>query len=462
MRFLYRTLRMALHALRRNVLRSALTALGIIIGVGAVIAMVEIGEGASQSVQEKIQSMGANTLLVLPGNLAAAGVSGGSGTALSLTPADAVALSDLERCPALLAVAPLVRARTQVIANGRNWVPDRINGTTPAYLDIRDWRNMDEGCMFSEEDVVAMREVCVVGATVARELFGDESPVGRKLRLNNRPFTILGVLGRKGANMNGQDQDDIVMAPWSTIKFKVSGQSAQTANQSAALKSDPSQQVNSLNQLYPSAQTSLLYPTPSATQAADTPQPVHFANVDLILMQARSAEAIPDAMDQIQTLMRERHHLRPGQPEDFLIRDMTEVSRAQSATARQMSLLVLGVALISLVVGGIGIMNIMLVSVTERTREIGLRMAVGARARDILRQFLVEAILLCLAGGVAGIGLGRLVSVGARWLMHWPTQVSLPAVLAAVLVSGFVGIAFGFYPAWKASRLDPIEALRYE
>jgi ABC-type antimicrobial peptide transport system permease subunit len=461
MRFLYRTLQMAVAALRRNIMRSALTTLGIVIGVGAVISMVEIGEGASREIEAAIASMGSNTILVLPGNLAAAGVAGGSGSAMTLSPGDAQALADPERCAALCKVAPFVRARTQVVANGRNWVPDRINGTTPAYLEIREWDRLVDGCMFSDQDVTAMREVCVVGQTIAHELFGDESPVGRQLRMNNKPFTILGLLARKGANMYGQDQDDIVVAPWTTLKFKVVGQSAQTTNQSVALKVDPSQQVNTLNQLFPSVQP-LLYPAPSPMQLADCPQPVHFTNLDLILVQARSEDLIARGMNQIQDLLRDRHHLRTGQLDDFTLRDMTEISRTQASTSKLMSVLLLVVAMISLIVGGVGIMNIMLVSVTERTKEIGLRMAVGARARDILRQFLVESILLCAMGGAAGIVLGRLSSLAVRTTLHWPTRLSWPAMAAAVGVSLVIGVVFGYYPAWKASQLDPIEALRYE
>jgi ABC-type antimicrobial peptide transport system permease subunit len=353
---------MAVSALRRHVMRSALTTLGIVIGVGAVIAMVEIGEGAAREVEASIASMGSDTILVLPGNLAAAGIAGGSGSAMTLSPGDASAISDPERCRAICNVAPLVGARTQVVANGRNWVPDRINGTTPAYLEIRDWDQLAEGSMFSDQDVHAVREVCVVGQTVAHELFGDESPVGRQLRMNNKPLRVLGVLSRKGANPYGQDQDDIVMVPWTTLKFKIVGQNAQKANQSASLKVDLSQQVNSLSQTYPSLQP-VLYPVPSPTQLADTPQPVHFTNLDLILVKARSDNEIAPAMKQIQELLRERHHLRAGHPEDFTLRDMTEINRTRASTSRLMSLLLLVVAMISLLVGGVGIMNIMLVSV---------------------------------------------------------------------------------------------------
>jgi ABC-type antimicrobial peptide transport system permease subunit len=459
MHFLLRTPQMAVSALRRHVLRSVLTTLGIVIGVGAVIAMVEIGDGAAREVEAAIASMGSNTILVLPGNLAMAGVAGGAGSAMSLSPGDALAMA--EHCSALVAVAPLVAARTQVVANGRNWVPDRINGTTPAYLEIREWDQLDGGSMFSDEDVTALREVCVVGQTVADELFGDESPVGQQLRMNNRPLKILGVLSRKGANMYGQDQDDIVILPWTTLKFKVVGQSAQKANQSAALKVDPSQQVNSLNDAFPSLKP-VLYPVASATQLADTPNPVHFTNLDLILVKAGADDLIAPAMRQIQELLRERHHRRAGQPEDFTLRDMTEISRTRQSTSRLMSVLLLVVAMISLVVGGVGIMNIMLVSVSERTKEIGVRMAIGARSRDILQQFLVESLLLCALGGATGILLGRVSSFVVRATLLWPTRTSWPAMFAAVGVSLLIGVVFGFYPAWKASRLDPIEALRYE
>jgi ABC-type antimicrobial peptide transport system permease subunit len=459
MNFLFRTLPMAAAALRRHVMRSALTMLGIVIGVGAVIAMVEIGQGAAREVESAIASMGSNTIIVLPGNLAAAGVASGSGSAMSLTPGDAHAIAD--HCSALASVAPIVGARTQVVANGRNWVPERINGTTPAYVEIREWTQMVEGSMFSDADVGALREVCVVGQTVANELFGDESPVGRQLRMNNRPLRILGVLSRKGANMFGQDQDDIVMLPWTTLKFKIVGQTAQKTNQSVSAAVDALQQVNSLNNAFPSVKP-VLFPVASPTQLADTPSPVHFTNLDLILVKARSDNLIDPAMRQMQQLLRERHHRRAGQLDDFTLRDMTEISRTRASTSQLMSLLLLVVAMISLVVGGVGIMNIMLVSVSERTKEIGLRMAIGARSRDIMRQFLVESLLLCALGGALGILVGRLSSFSVRTILLWPTRISWPAMFAAVGVSLLIGVIFGYYPAWKASRLDPIEALRYE
>ncbi len=456
----YRTLRMALHALRRNVLRSALTTLGIIIGVGAVIAMMAIGKGSATAIQKTISSMGANNLLVMPGTASSGGVSFGSGSVTTLTPQDAEAV--LRECPAVANVAPVVRARTQVLYGNRNWVPMFIYGTTPAFLNVRDWTELEEGEMFSDRDVRNGSKVCVLGQTLVRELFGGASPVGKEVRVQNVSFRVVGVLSRKGANMMGMDQDDLLIAPWTTIKFRVAGTSLANVNQSAAgSATDPTKQVNSLNQVYPNQQTSL-YPVPSATQAADTPQPVRFTNIDQILVQARATEDIPAAVRQLTELLNERHRIRFGQPSDFNVRDMTEMNNALSSTSERMTQLLLCVALISLVVGGVGIMNIMLVSVTERTREIGLRMAVGARARDILRQFLTEAVVLCLAGGAIGIGAGLGSSFLVWWINNWPVEPSGPSIVAAVVVSATVGVVFGYYPAWKASRLDPIEALRYE
>jgi ABC-type antimicrobial peptide transport system permease subunit len=456
------TIGMAFRALGRNVMRSALTTLGIIIGVAAVIAMVEIGQGASTAVQDTISSMGANNLLVQPGTASSGGVSFGSGSVITLTPVDAEALSDRDRCPAIKAVAPIVRARTQVVYNNKNWVPLYIYGTTPSFLEVRDWQTLAAGDPFTDQDVAAQREVCLLGDTLVRELFGSEPPLGKKVRINNKPFTVVGVLGHKGANMMGLDQDDIVLAPWTTIKYKVAGQSATTENQSAAARStDPTQQVNSLQLAYP-GQVASVYPVPSATQAADAPQSVRFPNLDQILVEAGSADDVGPAIRQIETLLHERHHIRPGQPDDFNVRDMTEMNRALGKTSDLMAVWLPIIALVSLVVGGVGIMNIMLVSVTERTREIGIRMAVGARARDILGQFLVEASLLCLAGGIVGVLLGEVGSWAVWRTLHWPVETSYAAILGAVGVSLAVGLVFGYYPAWKASRLDPIEALRYE
>ena len=403
-------LRTALHGLRRNVMRAALTTLGIIIGVAAVIAMMEIGRGSSTAIQRTIASMGANNLMVMPGTASSGGVSFGAGSVMTLTPQDAEAI--LKECPAVKAAAPVVRARTQVIYGNRNWVPVFIYGTTPAYLEVREWP-LAEGDMFSDQDVRNASKVCVLGQRLVRELFQGESPLGKEVRVNNVAFKVIGVLSPKGANMMGIDQDDILLAPWTTIKYRVAGSSLANVNQSAqstSSGSDTSQKVNTLSQLYPSTKVKL-YPEQSAAQAANTPQPVRFTNVDQILTAARSTQEIPSAIKQITQLLRERHRIRPGEPDDFNIRDMTEMTKALSSTATMMTKLLLVVALISLVVGGVGIMNIMLVSVTERTREIGLRMAVGAWSRDILQQFLVEAVLLCFCGGIAGILVGRGISL---------------------------------------------------
>ncbi|MBM4284330.1 MAG: ATP-binding cassette domain-containing protein, partial [Deltaproteobacteria bacterium] len=373
------TLRTALQGLRRNILRAALTTLGIIIGVAAVIAMMEIGRGSSSAIQNTITSMGANNLLILPGTAASGGVTFGAGSVMTLTPQDADAI--LQECPAVRAAAPVVRARTQVIYGNRNWVPIFIYGSTPAYLEVREWP-LAEGEVFTEQDVRNGSKVCLLGQRLVRELFQGESPLGKEVRVNNVAFKVIGVLSPKGANMMGVDQDDLLLAPWTAIKYRVAGTTLASGNQSqqTASGSDTSQKVNTLNQLYPSTKLQL-YPEQSAAQQANTPLPVRFANVDQILAAARSTAEIPIAIRQITQLLRERHRIRPNEAEDFNIRDMTEMTKALASTADMMTRLLLAVALISLVVGGVGIMNIMLVSVTERTREIGLRMAVGPGSR---------------------------------------------------------------------------------
>ncbi len=454
---LYRTFRAALRSLRRNVMRSALTTLGIVIGIAAVIAMMEIGKGSSSAIQRTISTMGANVLLVEPGTAASGGVSFGAGSILTLTPDDAEAIRT--ECPGVRAAAPVVRARTQVVYGDRNWVPLFIFGTTPGFLQVRDWTRLADGQDFTDADVRDGNTVCLLGQTLVRELFDGRSPVGRTVRVNGISFRVLGVLSPKGANMMGMDQDDVLVAPWTAIKYRVAGSSVASVNQSSA--AGASQQATSTSQVYPGSQSGL-YPLESATQAADSPMAVRFADVSQILAAADSTADIPAAVRQITNLLRERHHIGPGQPDDFSVRNMTEMTSALSSTTTLMTNLLLGVALISLVVGGVGIMNIMLVSVTERTHEIGLRMAVGAKARDVLRQFLTEAVVLCLGGGVLGILVGWSTSYLVTVILRWPTESSLPAVVAAVTVSAVVGIVFGYYPAWKAARLDPIEALRYE
>ena len=454
----YTTARTAFRALCRNPMRAMLTTLGIVIGVGAVIAMMEIGTGSSAALEKTIASMGANVLVIRPGAASSGGVTFGAGSATTLTPEDSEAI--LRECPAVKNAAPMVRARTQVVYGGRNWIPTYIYGTTVAYLDIQNWGELAEGEPFSDRDVMNGNKVCILGQTLVRELFEGESPIGKEVRLQNVAFRVVGVLPAKGANMMGLDQDDIVLAPWTSIKYRVTGSSLTTSQSSTGSKGSTSETVNTLSTLYPGGES--LYPERSALQEANQPMPVRFANIDQIMASARSAAEIETAIDQITAVLRERHRIRSGEADDFNIRDLTEVTKMLSSTTTLMTNLLLAVAMISLVVGGVGIMNITLVSVTERTREIGLRMAVGARGSDILRQFLVEAVVLCLVGGALGILLGHGGSMLVSLVLRWPVATSPVAIATAVLVSASVGILFGFYPAWKASKLDPIEALRYE
>ena len=452
-----RILLASLTALRRNVMRSALTTLGIVIGVGAVIAMMEIGNGSSAAIQKTISSMGANTLMIFPGAAASGGVSFGAGSTMSLTPDDCAAI--LNECPSVRASAPVVRSKNApVIFGNKNWVPMEIDGTTPDFLTVREWP-LTEGAAFEDRDVRNAGRVCLIGQTLARELFPGQSPVGQEVRLQNVALRVVGVLDKKGANMMGRDQDDILIAPWTTIKFRVSG--ASTANTNTSSNTTGTTTTTPRGQLYPGSAAGI-YAARSATQNKNSPMPVRLITVDQIVVAATSAAETKDALTEITSLLRERHHLAEGEVDDFNIRDMAEITKALSSTSVMMTNLLLVVAMISLVVGGVGIMNIMLVSVTERTKEIGLRMAVGARGSDILRQFLTESVVLCLAGGAMGIGLGRGTSNLVAKILHWPTLPSLGAIIASVLVSATVGIIFGYYPAWKASRLDPIEALRYE
>lgn len=447
-----RTLRTALRALRRNKTRSALTVLGIVIGIAAVIAMMEIGKGSSASIAKTISSMGANNLLVLPGTAASGGVSFGAGSVLTLTAEDCDAI--IREVPTIAAAAPLVRARTQVIFEDRNWVPQFILGSTPSYVDVRDWRNLAEGDMFTEADVRNASRTAVVGQTIVRELFQGRSPVGQDIRIQSVGFRVVGVLAAKGANAFGQDQDDIILAPWTTLKYRVVGSSA-----SGAASGGSASASSTSNSVFPPAVS--VFP-PASDEPLEQPMAARFANVDQILVAATSGPEIKPTIASITSVLRERHRLRAGEPDDFAIRDMTESASALSSTTTMMTNLLLAVALISLVVGGVGIMNIMLVSVTERTREIGLRMAVGARSRDILMQFLTEATVLCLIGGALGLALGRGAATLVRELLRWPVEPSVEAIIASIVVSALVGVVFGFYPAFKASRLDPIEALPYE
>ena len=400
------TLRMAFRALRRNKLRSTLTALGIIIGVGAVIAMVGIGNGAKSQVEAQIASLGQNVVLIFPGNWSSSGARSGWGGAGTMTVEDAEAIG--REVAGVTAFSPEVRNRQQVLANGLNW-NTQILGEGTEYLDIRDWP-LDDGAMFTEQDVRGAGKVCIIGKTIANQLFPNEDAVGQSLRIRNFPFKILGVLTGKGLSVMGTDQDDVVIVPYTSLMKRIERRT----------------------------------------------------NISSIIVQSTS----PDASDRVQRdiadLLRQRHRLAQGRDDDFTIRGQQEIANAATETTRTMTVLLGAIASVSLIVGGIGIMNIMLVSVTERTREIGIRMAVGAHGRDILLQFLIEAITLSLLGGVIGILLGvgsaRLLSA----LKGWPLLISVSSVALAFLFSAAVGVFFGFYPARKASRLDPIDALRYE
>jgi ABC-type antimicrobial peptide transport system permease subunit len=448
------TSRMAFRALRRSPLRSALTCLGIIIGIAAVIAMMEIGGGTSHSIEQSISSLGASVIQIDSIDVSIGGVSTGRGGSMNITMEDAEALR--RECSVLQDVAPSVDSWGQVIAAGHNWRPGRILGSTPDYLAVRNWPIAD-GEAFTMDDVRSSASVCLIGQTVAEKLFDNEAPLGKEIRLRGVGLKVVGVLARKGANVMGGDQDDFMLIPLTTVKYRIMGLRQATQ---AAVVAAPST-VNTLNQAYPAQQTPL-YPAAPDNRAVDTPQLTRFADIDDIWVAAGSPQNIPLAIRQINAVLRDRHHIARGALDDFRIRDLTEISQTFAETSRIMTNLLLFVALISLIVGGVGIMNIMLVNVTERTREIGIRMAVGAHGRDILRQFLTEAVVLCLCGGIVGILLGRGVSLAITEFLRWPTLLSVPAIVASVAVCCSIGIIFGFYPAWKASRLDPIEALRYE
>ena len=443
----------ALKALRRNPTRALLTTLGIVIGIAAVITMMEIGNGSKSSVRTTIEKMGANSGLILPGWLRRGGVSMGMGSRVSLTPADAEAVG--RECPSILFYSPVVRASSQQLIFGNsNWVPQWITGVSPEFFLIRNWR-IAQGRAFTREEVESNARVCVIGATVARELFGDVSPVDCELRIRDVAFRVVGVLHPKGSNMIGMDEDDILFAPWTTIRMRITGRRTGSAT---STKSTPASKPS---ELYPATGVAL-YPEQDSSLTSDKLLIPKFTFIDQIVFSASSPAKVKQAEKEVTALLRERHRLRPMDEDDFRIHNSGEFMSMLNSTTLLMTNLLLGVALLSLLVGGVGIMNIMLVSVTERTREIGLRMAVGARSSDILKQFLVESIILCLAGGVIGILMGHGTAVLINKYLSWPIESSPGAVVAAVGVSVFVGVVFGFYPAWKASKLDPIDALRYE
>jgi len=404
-----RTCRVAFRALARNKMRSFLTALGIIIGVGAVIAMVSIGEGAKRGIEDRFASMGTNLLFVSPGSQNARGVHGGWGSVQTLKEEDAIAIG--QECPAVMYISPSVSARAQTIYGNKNWNTS-ISGTGDRYPEVRNW-DVELGAYFDENMVKSAAKVCVLGADVKTNLFEDADPIGKVIRLKKIPFKVLGVLKKRGESGGFGSRDDMITIPYTTAMRRLQGID-------------------------------------------------YIQSVDV---RAVSADQMPQAQAQIEELLRVRHRIAPGAEDDFTVRNMSEIAETAAEATQMMTVLLGSIAGISLLVGGIGIMNIMLVSVTERIREIGLRMAVGARERDILLQFLTEAIVLSLMGGLIGIGFG----VGASKLIKkikmfaaFNTVVSIESVLMAFLFAATIGIFFGFYPARKASRLDPIEALRYE
>ena len=403
------TIKISFRALWVNKMRSSLTMLGIIIGVGAVIAMVAVGTGASRKISEQISSIGSNLLIILPGSTTAGGVRMGAGSQPTLSLADAEAI--FKECSAVSDVGPVLGGVAQIVYGHMNWSTG-VTGTTPGMLEVRDWR-LSSGRPFTEQDVKSATKVALLGQTVVDNLFGDQNPVGQTIRIKNVPFTVIGVLAPKGQSPQGQDQDDAIYVPVTTAQKKLFG-----------------------------------------TQFPGM--------VRIIMIKAKSTEDLAPAETQITELLRQRHHIGPKQDNDFTVRNLTQIMQAAEQSTRVMTLLLGAIASVSLLVGGIGIMNIMLVSVTERTREIGIRMAIGAKTWDIRLQFIIEALTLSLIGGVLGIVIGVSTAVILSSVSGWPTVVSVLSILLAFSFSGFIGIFFGFYPAYKASLLNPIDALRYE
>jgi putative ABC transport system permease protein len=400
-----------MRALAVNKLRSVLTMLGIIIGVAAVIVMIAVGAGAQKRVEEQIRSLGSNLLLILSGTTTSGGVRMGFGSNLTISEDDAAAIP--REIPETMS-APALRGTAQLIWGNQNW-STVIFGVTPEYIEVRQWE-LASGRIFDASDLAGATKVCLVGQTVARQLFGGVEPVGQIIRVRRVPFTVIGVLESKGQSMMGYDQDDLILMPISTARKRVLG----------------------------------------ATNLAKQ------RSVGTIWVKVAEGYDMKAAEEQVRALLRQRHRLQPGQDDDFSLRNLEEVAATQEASSRVLALLLAAVASVSLVVGGIGIMNIMLVSVTERTREIGLRMAVGARTRDILGQFLVEAVTLSLIGGLAGIAIGVATAMGIAEIAGWRIVLSPESVILAVAFAFAIGVFFGFYPARKAARLNPVEALRFE
>jgi macrolide transport system ATP-binding/permease protein len=458
-RFATMALGAAARALRRNKARAALTMLGIFIGVAAVITMVSVGDGARYSVQKQIQSLGTNLLVVLPGATTSNGVRAGSGSISTLTVADGEAIQ--KEVPAVAALSYADHQVAQVVYAHQNWSTS-IVGTTPAYLTIRDWPVVD-GRAFTEEEERSAAPVCLLGRTVVNNLFAPgQDPVGSIIRAKNFPLRVIGVLAVKGQTNWGQDQDDVVDIPFSTAERKVLGTSQVTSSVPAS-STGSSNPV--LNPYIGAPSTSASSPLYAGSLSLINPfggPPKISGVVNMIFIKARTATQVASAQAQVQQLLHRRHHIGLGQDDDFTVRSLSEIAQASESASEVMTLLLAAVASISLLVGGIGIMNIMLVSVTERTREIGIRMAIGARRLQILLQFLVESALLSIVGGLAGVALGIAASKVLSALAAWPTLISPTAVIGGFAFAAAVGLFFGWYPARKASRLDPIEALRYE
>jgi len=446
-----RVIKWALKAIRRNPTRTFLTTLGIVIGIAAVIALMEIGTGAREALAKNMAGMGVNTIRVWPGTITRSGVSSGSSGRANITLADVNAIE--KNCRSVKSVSPVVNVRGQIIYGGKNWSPYSIIGVNEDYLDIAKW-TVGDGEPITRRHILRGAKVCLVGSTIVRELFDGEDPVGKELRIQSVVFKVIGVLKSKGANMMGMDQDDTVIAPWTTVKMRLRGAGSTSLSSTASTSSSTS--ATSTSALYVGSLS--LYPSSSSSSRP----PVRFANVDSLIIAAPSQKEVAAAVEEVTETLRETHRLAPEDDDDFRIRTMAEFSEIFTSQTETMTNLLLCVAFVSLLVGGIGIMNIMLVSVTERTREIGLRMAVGARGGDILKQFLVESIVICMLGGLLGIAVGHGLSVLMTVLMKWPSSISYSAIILAVGVSAAVGVVFGYYPAWKAARLDPIEALRYE
>ena len=425
----------AVQAIRRNMMRSMLTMLGVFIGVAALIAMVAVGQGANEAVRKQIERLGTNLVVVLPGAHQGGGMRGGSGSASTLTTTDAQAI--LHESPVVSQVSYLIRQGGQVQAGNQNW-STQIQGVSPNYPEMTNWR-VDVGRAITPEDDASAALVAVIGRTVATKLYGESQiPIGALIQVKDVPMRVIGILELKGQTPWGQDQDDFVMIPFTTAERKVLGVAS------------PSQTQAQLNWIYPSP------PNPYEL----TP---HLAGyVNQIFVQANNQADVPRAITQVTDILKRRHHIKPGDEDDFSVRNLSQIAETAESSSRIMALLLAAVASISLVVGGIGIMNILLVSVTERTREIGLRMAIGARRLHVLLQFLAEAVFLSVAGGVAGIIMGVAFSAIIAMVAGWSTPISAAAIVGGFLFSAAVGIFFGYYPARKAARLDPIEALRYE